>query len=194
VRRAREVSGDRELVWIVTSDHGEEFFEEGGFEHGHSLGDPVLRVPFLACGLGESPRALRLVDVGPAVLDALGTGEDFDAARGTQLLDSDGLLRPYALPLKPAGAACDRPVMLAEGMLYGPPRTRVYLPDGRALERRDDTGVVTVLERCPDAIGIALEFDWTLLDLWRERRTLSPVGIEVDDDLRRQLRALGYVN
>jgi hypothetical protein len=51
-----------------------------------------------------------------------------------------------------------------------------------------------MLQPCPGAIGIALEFDWTLLDLWRERRTLSPVGIEVDDDLRRQLRALGYVN
>jgi hypothetical protein len=84
--------------------------------------------------------------------------------------------------------------MLAEGLLYGAPRTRVYLPDGRAFERDDETGEMTSLDRCAEAVGIAVEFNWRALDLWRERRTLSPVGLEVDDELRRQLRALGYVN
>jgi arylsulfatase A-like enzyme len=194
VRRALEVSGTRELLWVVTSDHGEEFFDEGGFEHGHSLGDAVLRVPLLASGLGEAPKAFRLHDLGPAILDRLGSSAAFDPSRGTQLLETDGLLGSYALARPPEFAACDRPPMLAEGMLYGPERTRVYLPDGRAFERDDETGETRPLARCEDAVGIAVEFDWRALELWRERRTLSPVGIEVDDDLRRQLRALGYVN
>jgi hypothetical protein len=194
VQKGLEASGDRELVWVVTSDHGEEFFEEGGFEHGHSLGDAVLRVPLLASGLGDEPMAFRLHDLGPAILDRLGAASEFDPVPGAQLLESDGLLRPYAVARAPEVAACDRPPLLAEGMLYGTPRTRVYLPDGRAMERSDDTGEIRPLERCEDAIGIAVEFDWRALDLWRERRELSPVGIGVDDDLRRQLRALGYVN
>jgi arylsulfatase A-like enzyme len=30
---------------VFLSDHGEEFFEHGGFEHGHSLYGEVIRVP-----------------------------------------------------------------------------------------------------------------------------------------------------
>jgi hypothetical protein len=194
IRRAQEVSAGRDLVWVVTSDHGEEFFEEGGFEHGHSLGDPVLRVPVLTSGLGEDPRDLRLIDLGPAILRALGSTTDFDPSRGTQLLPSDAALRPWVLAAVPDQAGCDRPPLLAEGLLYGAPRTRVFLPDGRAYERLDESGEIQALPRCEEALGIAVEFDWRALDLWRERRTLSPVGLELDDELRRQLRALGYVN
>ncbi|MCG3132331.1 MAG: hypothetical protein FLDDKLPJ_03169 [Phycisphaerae bacterium] len=35
---------DRSLI-VFTSDHGEEFFEHDGFEHGHSVYDEVIRVP-----------------------------------------------------------------------------------------------------------------------------------------------------
>jgi arylsulfatase A-like enzyme len=32
---------------VLTSDHGEEFWEHGGYEHGHSLFGEVLRVPLI---------------------------------------------------------------------------------------------------------------------------------------------------
>ncbi|MGD8331697.1 MAG: sulfatase-like hydrolase/transferase, partial [Acidobacteriota bacterium] len=32
---------------VFASDHGEEFFEHGGFEHGHSVYDELLRVPLM---------------------------------------------------------------------------------------------------------------------------------------------------
>ena len=32
---------------VLVGDHGEEFFEHGGFEHGHSVRDVVLHVPLL---------------------------------------------------------------------------------------------------------------------------------------------------
>ena len=38
--------GLKEHTWvIVVSDHGEELWEHGGFLHGHSLYDELLRVP-----------------------------------------------------------------------------------------------------------------------------------------------------
>ena len=40
----------RDALVILTSDHGEEFWEHGGFEHGHSLHDEILRVPLLIGG------------------------------------------------------------------------------------------------------------------------------------------------
>jgi hypothetical protein len=197
IRTAEELSGGRELVWVVTSDHGEEFFEEGGFEHGHSLGDPVLRVPLLTSGLGDESRVARLIDLGPWILSTLGPGAagGFDPVRGTQLLETDGDLIPYALAKLPVASGCDRPLMLAEGMLYGPPLTLFVLSNGRRFERQDETGVVQVLPSCViDSLsGTIAGAPWRTLDLWRERRTISPLRLEVDDDLRRQLRAIGYI-
>ena len=34
-------------LWILTSDHGEEFGDHGGFFHGFTLYDEVTRVPLL---------------------------------------------------------------------------------------------------------------------------------------------------
>jgi len=45
-----------ETLIVLTSDHGEEFWEHDGFEHGHTLYDEVLRVPLvfkLPAGMGE---------------------------------------------------------------------------------------------------------------------------------------------
>ncbi len=36
-----------EVLLIVTSDHGEEFFDHGGVLHGHTLYDELLRVPLI---------------------------------------------------------------------------------------------------------------------------------------------------
>ncbi|MBN1221941.1 MAG: sulfatase, partial [Candidatus Aminicenantes bacterium] len=38
--------GDNTII-IITSDHGEEFWEHGGFEHGHSMYNELLRVPLI---------------------------------------------------------------------------------------------------------------------------------------------------
>lgn len=46
---------DRCLI-VFASDHGEEFFEHDGFEHGHSVYDEVIRVP-LAIKLPKAPGA-----------------------------------------------------------------------------------------------------------------------------------------
>ena len=40
---------------ILLSDHGEEFWDHGDFEHGHSLYDELLRVPMIARGPGFPP-------------------------------------------------------------------------------------------------------------------------------------------
>jgi arylsulfatase A-like enzyme len=61
---------------VVLSDHGEEFFEHGGFEHGHALWDELLRVPLLVAGRGvvaaRHDEPISLLDVAPTVLEWLG--------------------------------------------------------------------------------------------------------------------------
>jgi arylsulfatase A-like enzyme len=73
---ARRGLYDDALV-IVTSDHGEELFDHGGFSHGYSLHGEVLRVPLYV----KLPRQregavvdarVSLMDLAPTILQALG--------------------------------------------------------------------------------------------------------------------------
>jgi arylsulfatase len=67
---------DRTLV-VVTSDHGDAFFEHGAKGHQNDLHGEVLRIPLLLRGPGV-PRGVRvrgpaqITDVTPTVLDLLG--------------------------------------------------------------------------------------------------------------------------
>ena len=50
----------RELVIIVTSDHGEEFGEHGNLTHGHSLYREVTSVPLIVWQPGRVPAGVRV--------------------------------------------------------------------------------------------------------------------------------------
>ncbi len=70
---------------LVFADHGEEFWEHGGFEHGHSLYDELLRVPMIvrAPGVpaGRVAAPVSLVDLAPTVLDLAGLPAEGMAGR-----------------------------------------------------------------------------------------------------------------
>lgn len=61
---------------VFFSDHGEEFWEHGGYEHGHTLYDELLRVPLMikAPGLaaGRVAEPTSLLDITPTVLALAG--------------------------------------------------------------------------------------------------------------------------
>ncbi|MCB9677551.1 MAG: sulfatase [Alphaproteobacteria bacterium] len=63
-------------ILVFFSDHGEEFWDHGGYEHGHTLYDELLRVPFVLKGpgipAGRSDAPVSLLDLTPTVLDLLG--------------------------------------------------------------------------------------------------------------------------
>lgn len=91
-----------ETLIILTSDHGEEFWEHEGFEHGHAMHDEVLRVPLLIKLPGQATSAvvettITLENVFPTVLALSGVAAA-DTARGaaTSLFDEDGQLRAPA--------------------------------------------------------------------------------------------------
>lgn len=68
----------RPALVALTADHGEELFDHGGFEHGHSLHEELLHVPLVVAGLRrrspatveDHPVALR--DLAPTFLEAAG--------------------------------------------------------------------------------------------------------------------------
>jgi len=70
-----------ETIIIVTSDHGEEFYEHNGWGHGHSLYEEIIHVPLIFYGPELIPRGKRtkelveLVDIFPTVLSMLGISD-----------------------------------------------------------------------------------------------------------------------
>jgi len=106
----------RGRVVMLFSDHGEEFFEHGGIEHGHALWQELLAVPLVASGLpgrapGEAePELVSHLDLAATVLAAAGvappappdeagrmTGRDLARADlGSRAAVSENLLRSSA--------------------------------------------------------------------------------------------------
>jgi arylsulfatase A-like enzyme len=78
LEKLRELELYDSTLIIFVSDHGEEFHEHGGWQHGSTLYEEQLHVPFLLRLpngelAGQSVDALaQLVDVLPTVLDSLG--------------------------------------------------------------------------------------------------------------------------
>jgi arylsulfatase A-like enzyme len=90
-----------DTVIILTSDHGEEFNEHGGFWHGLTLYDEQIRVPLLIKWARNGEKAVRgadegvarLIDVGPTILGLA----DIDVPEGMQGID---LRAPYSTRLE----------------------------------------------------------------------------------------------
>jgi hypothetical protein len=118
----RGLLGNTLIVFL--SDHGEEFFEHHGFEHGHSLFDELIRVPMvfsLPGVLAEDMRVtsqVRLLDVEPTILDLLGIEppEHIEGVSLLPLMNGGGRL-PTA-----RGALLPPEIAYSEALLYGQER------------------------------------------------------------------------
>lgn len=100
---------DNALI-VVTSDHGEELFDHGGFGHGYSLFEEVVRIPLWIKRprQRESARVeqpVSLVDLLPTILET--TGIDLT---GAPQLDGSSLL-PLLEDAGGSGAFRSRPIL-----------------------------------------------------------------------------------
>ena len=104
---------------VIFADHGEEFWDHDGFEHGHTLYDELLRVPLIVKHPGLPAKRVAepvsLLDVTPTVLDLLG----IEAPEGTlQGLPLTGAIQGDAAALE---ALAERDHAFGRP-LYGNPR------------------------------------------------------------------------
>jgi len=90
------------MLIAVTADHGEEFAEHGGFEHGYTLYREMLEVPLVVHLPGGAARGTRVpalarqIDVAPTLLAALGLGVP-PVMQGIPLLAAPGRVAEEAL-------------------------------------------------------------------------------------------------
>ena len=126
---------------VVTSDHGEEFFEHGALQHGRTLYEELLSVPLILGGAGLAPRELvrpaMLVDVVPTVLARLGLSCP-EHVQGVDLLGR-------AWPARPIWSEVDdrfaHKYALREEQgrktIHGPTTSGIQFPNERAWELFD---------------------------------------------------------
>ena len=195
---------DRTLV-VVTADHGEELFDHGGLDHGHSLLPEVTGVPLIVRfpGGAEGGRVITapvsLLDVVPTVAAALGW------PRPVGSVGRD--LRPGEAATPSAGRPRAAPLVL-ENLLYGPPQVGWLQwpwlcvgpdPGGRGTwyDLAASFRAVAGAPAPADADSIVAA-GARLRAVWRQAASVLRAGEEgtrgpvVPEDLRRQLRSLGY--
>ena len=182
---------------VVTSDHGEEFGEHGSLAHGSTLYGEVLEVPLIfwarPSGLPEGPKdgLMHQVDLMPTLLAAVGA---------TPPRRIDGRSRWPALL---RGDDMQSQELYFHLDIDGRQVVAIQFED-RKLIRRNDEGLGTAYDlaatpREEEAAEHNVVFEslrQRLMSRDRElkRSALDPVEAdELDDDVREQLEALGYL-
>ena len=192
---------------LVTSDHGEEFWDHAhfgaklggdprgvyGIGHGHSMFQELLSVPLVLWGPGvpgglEVPGRVGLLDVAPTVLELLDVPTPA-TMRGRSLLDPGAGTDPQA-------------IYHAASPAYGPDSAAVLQGDWKYIWRSDGVELLYDLATDPGeqhdlaaARPDRLAALRALFEHHRERyvRTGESQPMVYDETMEEQLRALGYV-
>jgi len=181
----------RRVTWVVTSDHGDEFFEHGGLGHGTSLYGEQINSFALLVGDAFPPREVTgcsgAIDVVPTLLDGLGLPAA-PGHRGRSLLrgraEDAGCERTLVAEL------ADRRAVLRGGwkVLQGPasePRFHHVGVEGRIEGRPDEVDPAT-----REALLGALATDAAP----PSTPSAGPDGaVPLDARTRERLEALGYL-
>lgn len=90
-------SAGREALWVVVSDHGEEFGERGSWGHAHTLWPEQLHVPWIVAGPGVASQVVEsrvgLEDLAPTLAGLAGV--DFPPTDG---IDRSPRVRGQPMP------------------------------------------------------------------------------------------------
>lgn len=213
VMNALEEQGlaDDTLV-LVTSDHGEEFFDHGSVGHGHSVWEELLHVPYVMRVPGWTDGGMRieqpvgLVDVMPTVLDLLGV-EGSDRLQGHSLSPLlEGKSRSAPRPIVSGFHKGWRTALVGSHKLIQRTWQNPALYDlgedpGETEDLQQDRPVT--LRYLRGMLGLALagheDAEAPTRNRARARKQKSPRDHEpeetdIDPETKEQLRALGYVH
>ncbi len=137
LERVRGLDLERDLLIVVTSDHGEEFLEHGSTSHGYTLFEEQVHVPLIVHYPSRLkplrvPAQVRHIDVLPTLLEWAGVEELPPGVQGQSL------------------------VALAEGRTTSGPGVAIseatYVGERKALRRADGLKLIRSLTGDPDQL------------------------------------------
>jgi arylsulfatase A-like enzyme len=192
---------------IVTSDHGEEFWDHGSVGHGHSVYEELLHVPMFVRhpGLPAGRRAVRelgddvgLVDVLPTIFEALGLAvpEGVSGRSFLPALLGEGASAPTATVsgfMENWRAVTVQDLKL---ILRANGQQRLYDLAADPHEEHDVAAERPLAVRyLRGLLGLRLADAESVADgrPRRPRREHRPAATTIDPETRAQLRALGYL-
>ncbi len=195
---------DSSLI-VLTSDHGEEFWEHGGVIHSHTLFEELLHVPLMIKlpGAGKPAQIdppVSLESIYPTILEL--SGISYDPAR----LSASSLVPLWT------GAPYEQAPLLAyrEELPYSPPSSISVLFSGFKYMRflKDGSEMLFYLNADPgekqSLVGMDAEklkegrglSDRLMQKAEALRRTYglsAPHKLELDEETKNRLRSLGYL-
>jgi arylsulfatase A-like enzyme len=180
-----------ETAVVLTSDHGEEFWDHGGVEHGRTLYEEVLRVPLVIAAPGTEG-APRTEDSMTSVLDLVPTILAFAGISDPELPGRN------LLEVQSTGDTADH--LILGGLLFGQGWQGIRTPllkylrsehgEERLFDLAEDPG-----ERIDQAGRMQEELARLRSQLpdFEPRATKGSSGRSLSDAERRALRNLGYL-
>jgi len=211
-RRLEQTGRARQTLLVITADHGEELWDHAleewatgkdprgiwGIGHGHTMYEELLRTPLVVHGPGVAERRtvacpVRHIDVVPTVLDLLGL-PPFPQARGRSLVSQ--------LDQSAGAKECSEVPLIAESPAYGPDSKSVIWKGRKLIVRSDgaeflfdlrsDPGERRNLATLQPHLATGLR---TILEreLARAPGPVRSEALPIDEETRRELRALGYL-
>jgi arylsulfatase A-like enzyme len=201
---ARGLPTERDLVTVLTADHGEEFLDHGAFNHGYTLYEEQTSVPFIVSAPSKiEPRRVsqqvRLIDAAPTLLEMAGIDYRKERFQGQSLV-----------PLM-VGSSLDPLDAFSEATNFGG-QSALRSTDSHKLIHSliDPQWLLFDLDSDPgelnDLATLRAERLRELaarLEAWREENRALRVRINVagtgvdqvvlDEEMRKGLEALGYI-
>lgn len=195
----RAGTGRSSLV-VVSSDHGEEFFEHGRWGHGKSHYEELSHVPMIVSGPGFEPggkvdRPVMAVDILPTLAAAARPGPAPEVWEGAPM-DSDesgdGTVREVMGELIREGG-------FETSMLLSGLDKYIETKDGLGHQTRHELYDLAVDPGETDNLYAVGPGDWAARlesrrAQSRAKKVEAAAQIELDDAQREKLEALGYVN
>jgi arylsulfatase A-like enzyme len=210
VDRLRELGLLDTTLIVVTSDHGEEFADHGGFKHGYALYEETVRVPLVMSWPGGLPKGkvigaplVESIDIVPTILELahvpLPAGLE-GSSLVPLMTGEESRVRPFALSETPYADA----KMITDGQWKliertGKASARPGLTDRYAKgselydlatdphERRD------LFATRPDVVKRLREAMWDMLPVKERTRLEAGEPLRLDPHLIERLRSLGYL-
>jgi arylsulfatase A-like enzyme/Tfp pilus assembly protein PilF len=205
IQRVERQESSRDLLVVITADHGEEFLDHGSASHGYTLYDEQLHVPLMIRMPGIKPgrvsHQVRSLDVMPTILELAGvsSGEyQFQGVSLRPLLDGDGSLPGLVAFSEAAYRGDQAAIASADGwkMIRDKASDTTELFDLKADPREQNDRAGDAAPSRTAELAAALEQSQLVNSTLAQQ--LGPAqdegSVVLDEATQDQLEALGYIN